>query len=150
MAWVGGPPRGEAQTYRVSLPLPGWGFKSDQPLISLLTPSCARTNVILEEDNRPYLWCSKCDTFVSQKDLNSQNLATEFFRRGEERKQSCLEKEDAQAGKEMEITAYGNSLPRSPTSSTFVEYSWHCTITVQWWSTTFGEHGRSGSSCPGC
>ena len=48
------------------------------------------TIVILEEGNRPYHRCPKCDMFVSHKALNGRHLATAFCCRGEERKRRCL------------------------------------------------------------
>ena len=63
--------------------------------------------MILEEGNLPYPMLTKCDTFLSHKALNIQNLAMTFCCRGEERKWRRLEKEEAQTGTELEITAYG-------------------------------------------
>ena len=45
--------------------------------------------------------------FVSHKDLNGWQLATTFYHWGEEQKWRRLVEEEAGAGKEMEITAYG-------------------------------------------
>ena len=71
--------------------------------------------MILEESNRPYPWCPKCDIFVWHKDLNRHHLGTAFFRRGEERKRRRLEEEEARAGTETAITAYRTPLaPATP------------------------------------
>ena len=48
--------------------------------------------------------------FVSHKSLNSRHLTTDFFQRGEERKQSHLAQEEAKVGNELVITAYGAPL----------------------------------------
>ena len=63
--------------------------------------------VILEEGNQTYPRCPQCDMFVLQKSLNGQELATVFCQRGSERKCCCLAEEEARAGTEMSLTAYG-------------------------------------------
>ena len=65
------------------------------------------TIVILEEGNRPYPRCPKCDMFLSHKALNGQHLAIAFCRRGEGRKRCRLVEEEVREGKERDITAYG-------------------------------------------
>ena len=45
--------------------------------------------------------------FVSQKALNGRHLAMYFFQRGVEQKWRHLAEEEARAGIEIEITAYG-------------------------------------------
>ena len=62
------------------------------------------------EGNQPYPRFPKCDMFVSHKALNGQYLTRAFCRNVEERKRRLLEKEEAQAGTELAITAYGISL----------------------------------------
>ena len=68
--------------------------------------------MILEEGNRPYPRCPKCEIFVSHKALNGRHLATAFCQRGEERKRCHLAEEEARAGTELAITAYG--IPLAP------------------------------------
>ena len=63
--------------------------------------------MILEEVNQPYPRCPKCDMFVFHKALNGPHLATAFFCRGEENNWQRLAEEEAQAGTEMAMTAYG-------------------------------------------
>ena len=71
--------------------------------------------VILEESNRPYPRWPKCDIFVSHKGINFRNLLAAFWCRGEERKRRRLGEEEAWAGTERTITAYG--IPLSPVTS---------------------------------
>ena len=71
--------------------------------------------MILEEGNLPYYQCPSCDMFVSHKALNGRHLATLFCRRGEETKRHRLADEEAQAGTERKITAYGT--PLAPVTS---------------------------------
>ena len=58
------------------------------------------TIMILEEGDIHYPWFPKCDMFVSHKALSGRHLATDVFRRGEERKRRRLLEEEAQAGTE--------------------------------------------------
>ena len=53
--------------------------------------------------------------FVFHKALNVLHLLTAFFRRGEESNWRCLAEEEAQAGKERAILAYG--IPLAPVTS---------------------------------
>ena len=53
--------------------------------------------------------------FVSHKALNGWHLKTEFFQWGEERKRRRLSEEEARAGFEEAITAYGT--PIAPVTS---------------------------------
>ena len=116
MEWFGGtgegqfPPGGEYQTYRVSLPKHMLRLRC--PVEGCMGGASNRTNlrvhfsyrhvrdtiVILEEGNRPYPQCPKCVIFMSHKDLNVRHLATDFCRRGEERKWHCLVEEEAREG----------------------------------------------------
>ena len=73
------------------------------------------TIVILEKGNRPYPRCPKCDMFVLHKALNGRHLTAAFCRRGDERKWRRLAEEEARAGGEGAITAYGILL--SPVNS---------------------------------
>ena len=59
------------------------------------------TIVILEEGNRPYPRCPKCDVSVSHKPLNG-------------RKRRRLAEEEARAGTVTETTAYGTPLTPVP------------------------------------
>ena len=70
------------------------------------------TIVILEEGNRPYPRCPQYDIFFSHKDLTIRHRITAFYRRGAERKRRRLVEEEARAGDETEITAYG--IPLAP------------------------------------
>ena len=71
--------------------------------------------MILEEGNRPYPLCHKCDMFVSYKTLNVQHLETEFCRWGEERKWCRLAEKEVRSGTATAITAYG--IPLVPVAS---------------------------------
>ena len=125
MAWVGGnreghpPPPGDSQNYQVSLPKCLLRLRC--PVEGCLGGASSRINlrvhltnrhvrdkiVILEEGNQPYPRCPKCDMFVPHKSLNGRNPATDFCRMGGGSKRRRLEEEEAQAGTEMVITAYG-------------------------------------------
>ena len=63
--------------------------------------------MIREEGNLPYPSCPQCGMFVSHKSLNGRHTKTVFCRRGEERKRRRLVEEEARAGYETVITAYG-------------------------------------------
>ena len=71
--------------------------------------------VILEKGNLPYPRYPNCDMFVSHNSLNGRHLVSDFWRRGDEIEWHCLAEEEAQAGEEATITAYG--IPLAPVTS---------------------------------
>ena len=115
-------PPGEAQNYRVSFPKNLLRLRC--PVYGCLGGASNRTNllvhfahcqawytiVVLDEGNRPYPRCPKCDMFVLHQDLKFRHLATAFCQREEERKRRCLAEDEARAGTELAITAYGTPI----------------------------------------
>ena len=132
MLWVGvtrdgHPPPGEAQYYQVSFPKHMLRIRF--PVVGCMCGDSYRTNlrihfahlhvqdtfVILEDGNRPYPRCPKCDMCVFHKALNGRHLTMSFLRRGEEIDKIILSEEEAWAMKELAITAYG--IPLAPVTS---------------------------------
>ena len=68
------------------------------------------TIVILEEWNQTYPGCPKCDMFVSHKALNGWHLTEAFLCLEDKRKRRRLAEEQARAGAEVAIAAYGTPL----------------------------------------
>ena len=111
------PPPGEAQTYRVSFwktllqlrcPVSGClgGASNWSNLqVHFMHRHLKDTIMILEEGDRPYPRCPKCDMFVYHRALNGRHLVTDLCRWGEERNQRRLVEEEAMVGSETVITA---------------------------------------------
>ena len=108
------------------------------------------TIMMLEEGNRSYRRCLKCDIFVSHKALSSRHFTMDFWQREEERKQHLLVDWEARAWTELAIIDYGIHL--APVNS--LKYIGRVLSeggkTGHRWSTTFREHGRNGRGWLGC
>ena len=119
-------PTGDAQIYQVSLPI-------ILVVIQLPVEGCPRgatdhtniqvhfayhhvgdTIVILEEANRPYPQCPKCDMVIVQQDINIRHPSTDLCRWVKERKYRRLAAYEAEAGAEMALTIYGLHLEAVP------------------------------------
>ena len=150
------PPLCESQSYRVYLPKNmlriqylvegclGGASNRTNLLVHFAHRNAPDTIVILVEGKRTYHRIPHCDMFVSHKALNNRNLTMTLCRRGEERKQHLLAKEEAQTGVEADFTAYW--IPLAPVTSfrclgRFLLFE---TTTGHQWSATCGRHGGSG------
>ena len=92
--------------------VPGRGLKLDQPPGSLCAPPHTGHNCDPGGREPTFHRCPKCDIFVSLNSLNGRHLTMESCRQGEERKWIRLAEEEARAGEEAEIKAYG--IPLDP------------------------------------
>ena len=68
------------------------------------------TILVLEEINRPLLWCPQCDMFASWKALKGRHLITEMCPKGAERKRRRRVVEEAFASTEVAFKAYRKPL----------------------------------------
>ena len=98
------------------------------------------TIVMVGEGNRPYHQCPKCDMSVLHKAPSCRHLFKDFCSSGEERKRRRLTEEEAQAGTERAITAYGIPLALFTSFKYLEGFILEAITTRNQWSTKFERH----------